>query len=90
MTAELHNRPEAFGGNNMSRPWDEFYKLVHFGTYASKQEILVLMNNDYLSSQEPPACVHVQASVAIAIAAYERKAQLQSWWDVGLNVLGLS
>jgi len=74
----------------VSRPWDEFYKFVHFETYASKHEILVLMNNGYLSSQEPPPCVHVQASVAIAIAAYERTAQLRSCWDVGLNVVGLS
>lgn len=73
----------------MSRPWDEFYKLVNFETYASKHEILVLMNNDYLQ-QEPPTCLHVRASVAIAIAAYERKAQLKSWWDFGFNVVGLS
>jgi len=73
----------------MSRPWDEFYKFVHFETYASKEEILVLMNEDYLQEQPPP-CVHLQASVAIAIAAYERKARLKSFWDVGLNVVGLS
>ena len=69
--------------------YDFVYDLVHFKTCATTEETLVLMNNDYMS-QEPQGDLSLQASVAIARAAYERKHQLKRVWDLGLNVVGLS